>query len=294
MRGDAAARDWERRSAQAERVHRASKALELRMEREQAHARMPDTLYASTPDPSPPHPFLPRCRRRARACALGGGGRGALGDEASAIGWGCFPRRRAGGGSGGYQGFVRVINRSGEAGAVRIEAWDDGGRARRSGDARHRGARDEALQLRRPGGGQRGQGPVGGASGAGEGDWRLELISALDIEVLGYIRTRDGFLTAMHDMAPSGESGHRVVTFNPGRNVNQVSRLRVVNPGAEAAGGAHRGERRCGGVVGRGGGVCACAGGVAHASMLGSWSPERGKGLSGALGAGGEASGGCG
>ena len=74
-----------------------------------------------------------------------------------------------------------------------------------------------------------------GSTGAGEGDWRLELASALDIEVLAYIRTEDGFLTAMHDVAPAGEAGHRVVTFNPGRNVNQVSRLRLVNPAAEAA-----------------------------------------------------------
>ena len=49
--------------------------------------------------------------------------------------------------------------------------------------------------------------------------------------MLAYIRTEDGFLTAMHDVAPSGEAGHRVVTFNPGRNINQVSRLRLVNPG---------------------------------------------------------------
>ena len=32
-----------------------------------------------------------------------------------------------------------------------------------------------------------------GAAGTGAGDWRLELTSALDIEALAYIRTRDGF-----------------------------------------------------------------------------------------------------
>ena len=50
------------------------------------------------------------------------------------------------------------------------------------------------------------QGNVGkgltGSTGAGEGDWRLELSSDADIEVLSYIRTTDGFLTAMHDVAP--------------------------------------------------------------------------------------------
>ena len=39
----------------------------------------------------------------------------------------------------------------------------------------------------------------------------------------------------MHDVAPATEAGHRVVTFNPGSNVNQASRLRVVNPGADTA-----------------------------------------------------------
>ena len=71
--------------------------------------------------------------------------------------------------------------------------------------------------------------------GSGEGDWRLELSSTLDIEVLSYIRTSDGFLTSMHDMVPRTEAGHRVPIFNPGKNSNQVSRLRLINPGSEPA-----------------------------------------------------------
>ena len=45
----------------------------------------------------------------------------------------------------------------------------------------------------------------------------------------------DGFLTAMHDVAPQRESVHRVEVFNPGSNRNQVSRLRVVNAGERNA-----------------------------------------------------------
>ena len=74
-----------------------------------------------------------------------------------------------------------------------------------------------------------------GSTGSGKGDWRLVLTSPLELEVLGYIRTEDGFLTAVHDVAPSAGAEHRVVTFNPGRNVGQVSRLRVINRGAETA-----------------------------------------------------------
>ena len=67
--------------------------------------------------------------------------------------------------------------------------------------------------------------------GSGTGDWRLELTGEPDIEVLAYVRTKDGFLTAMHDLAPSAGSRHRVAVFNPGSNPNQVSLLRLINPG---------------------------------------------------------------
>ena len=74
-----------------------------------------------------------------------------------------------------------------------------------------------------------------GSTGAGEGDWRLALSSDADIEVLAYIRTTDGFLTAMHDVAPVSDTRHRVAIFNPGSNTAQVSRLRMVNGGDTAA-----------------------------------------------------------
>ena len=83
--------------------------------------------------------------------------------------------------------------------------------------------------------GNAGKGLSGGDRSSGRGDWRLELRSTLELEVLSYIRTGDGFLTSMHDVAPEGPEGHRVVIFNPGRNANQVSRLRVVNRGEEEA-----------------------------------------------------------
>ena len=75
--------------------------------------------------------------------------------------------------------------------------------------------------------------------------------SELDIEVLAYIRTTDGFLTAMHDTVRREGDRHRVPTFNPGSNTNQASRLRLVNAGDEAAeatirGIDDRGERSSG------------------------------------------------
>ena len=132
------------------------------------------------------------------------------------------------------QGFVRVINRSAEAGEVRIEAFDDTDRiyepvtlAVEAGEAAHFNSDD--LELGNPDKG------LTGSTGAGQGDWRLELSSDLDIEVLAYIRTDDGFVTAMHDLAPEAQGVHRVVFLNPASNVDQVSRVRLVNPGATDA-----------------------------------------------------------
>ena len=67
-------------------------------------------------------------------------------------------------------------------------------------------------------------------------DYRPRLSSELDIEALSYIRTEDGFVTAMHQVVPAQGMRHHVRFFNPGSNRSQVSRLRLVNPtGSDAA-----------------------------------------------------------
>ena len=126
------------------------------------------------------------------------------------------------------RGFVRIINHSNEAGVVSVEATDESGAsfgptslAIGANKAVHFNADD--LE----------HGKVGldlGGVGVGRGDWRLTLRSSLDIEVLGYVRTSDGFVTSMHDLVPEVFDVHDVPTFNPGSNVRQVSRLHVVNP----------------------------------------------------------------
>ena len=130
------------------------------------------------------------------------------------------------------QGFARILNRSNRAGTVRITGTDDSGDRRdpinlriEGGAARHFNSDD--LE-----GGNATKG-LSGNLGDGEGDWRLELVTDLDIEPSAYIRTPDGFLTAMHSVARSAEVGgetvHQVPIFNPGGNRNQVSWLRVAN-----------------------------------------------------------------
>ena len=134
----------------------------------------------------------------------------------------------------GRRSFARIINHSDEDGAVRIDAFDDEGSPYgpltlsidanetvhiNSGDLED-GNVDKGLD---------------GATGPGEGRWRLELTSPLAIEVLAYLRTEDGFVTSMHDVVPQTGDGHHVAIFNPGRNARQVSHLRLINRGAETA-----------------------------------------------------------
>ena len=49
------------------------------------------------------------------------------------------------------------------------------------------------------------------------------------------MRHADGFLTSMHDVAPSANGVHRVATFNPASNDRQRSLLRIVNLGKASA-----------------------------------------------------------
>ena len=134
-------------------------------------------------------------------------------------------------------GFVRIINNSGQAGTVSITVIDDTGEwfgpitlNLESNETVNFNSRD--LEQ-----GNAAKGLSGGA-GDGSGSWRLILDTALNITPLAYIRTTDGFVTSMHDVAPEPESGsmrYRIVFFNPGANRNQVSRLRLINPGTSAA-----------------------------------------------------------
>ena len=132
------------------------------------------------------------------------------------------------------QGFVRVVNRTETAGDVRIQAFDDSTRDYEAITLTVDPGETQAFNSDDLEQGNTGKGLSGGV-GAGEGDWRLELTSDLDIDVLPYIRTEDGFLTSMLDVLPSAGNRHRAAIFNPGSNRNQVSLLRLVNPAETVA-----------------------------------------------------------
>ena len=129
------------------------------------------------------------------------------------------------------QGFLRVFNASSNAGSVEITAFDDNG-ARHGPvslaldglQTRHLNARDL----------EKGNATKGltGSLGSGAGDWRLRFDTDLALEVGAFVRTSDGFVTAMHDVAYlyRAVGQHFVSIFNPGSNYRQQSKLRLVNP----------------------------------------------------------------
>ena len=134
----------------------------------------------------------------------------------------------------GRQGLVRVINRTDTPGEVHIRAFDDTQwdhaplvLSLGAGEAVQFDSND--LEQGNP---DRG---LAGGTGLGEGDWRLELSSELDIEVLSYVRAWDGLLTPMHDIVPGEDAQYRVANFNAQADPDQESRLRLINPGSTPA-----------------------------------------------------------
>ena len=131
----------------------------------------------------------------------------------------------------GMHGFVRIINRSSRAGDVTINAIDDTGRRFAPVSlslAPEETAHFNSTDLER---GNSAKGLSGGV-GNGSGNWRLELHTELDIEALAYIRTADGFLTSIHDVAQESARGslrYDLPFFNPASNRANVSWLRLAN-----------------------------------------------------------------
>ena len=128
-------------------------------------------------------------------------------------------------------GFVRLTNREVVAAEVTVRSFDDQGTAYPdetisvpTGDTLHFNSVD--LEL-----GNAAKGLAG--IGTGVGDWRLVFETDARLDVMAYARTADGFLSSLHDTVPGGGGRWRIPIFNPASNINQVSILRLVNPGNE-------------------------------------------------------------
>ena len=132
------------------------------------------------------------------------------------------------------QSLVRIINHHRQTPTtVRIEAFDDAGEGRdplalpiKPGAAKQFTSRDlESGSAKR--------GLFGGV-GESRGDWRLK-VQSNDIQAYAYMRSADGLLTSMNDLVPLTSVGYFVPIFNPGRNYNQMSWLRLTNTGERTA-----------------------------------------------------------
>ena len=127
-------------------------------------------------------------------------------------------------------GFVRIINWSDAPGSLHIRGIDDSGRQSDTVTLSLDAAAAAHFNSGDLESGNESKGLSGGI-GRGDGGWRLQLQSDLDVEALAYVRTADGFVTVMHDLAVDVEGIVDVPLLNPASNTNQESRLRLINPG---------------------------------------------------------------
>ena len=134
----------------------------------------------------------------------------------------------------GRQGFVRVINHSKVSGEVSIKPFDDTGQrygaltlSLGANETKHFNSYDVEI-----GNAQKG---LTGSTGAGTGDWRLELSSDLTLGVLSYVRSTNGVVAPVHDTVPRAVGAYHVTAFPPGADHDQASLLRLVNATEETA-----------------------------------------------------------
>ena len=138
--------------------------------------------------------------------------------------------------SAGHAGVVRIESRSAVPGEVRIMAVDDAGQRVDAGRLTLGAGAAVEFETAAMESGDAAPGLAG--TGPGQGDWRLELTTELDIEARAYARA-EGFLTALHDAALlTGEV--ELPLFHPGGDARR-SVLRLANAGAERATVAVRG-----------------------------------------------------
>ena len=132
--------------------------------------------------------------------------------------------------SQGHAGFVRIESRSPRSGEVRVVAVDDAGQRVEAGRLTLGAGAAVEFEMAALESGDAALGLAG--TGPGEGDWRLELTTELDIEARAYARS-EGFLTALHDaVLLSGEV--ELPFFNPGGDPRR-SVLRLANARGEPA-----------------------------------------------------------
>ena len=134
------------------------------------------------------------------------------------------------------QSFIRLINSGSEISSVTISAVDDVGQMSPNGDVSLILGSGQSVDLSAT---DLEQGnanlQLNGFLGVGAGRWRLNVSSEPKVIVMSYVQTSTGFLTNMSKVVGAASITNKVWIFNPGSNINQVSKLRVINNGSSAA-----------------------------------------------------------
>ena len=130
-----------------------------------------------------------------------------------------------------YNGALRIINHSKEAGDVSIVGFDEEGTE--YGPATL-SIGSQVSQLVYTDELEDGTETVSDALGRGVGSWRLEITTPLDIEASAFAVQQDGLLTSLQDTV-QGENGcWRIPTFYSADNF-AISKLRLTNPNPDVA-----------------------------------------------------------
>ena len=126
------------------------------------------------------------------------------------------------------QGLVRVVNKDHRPGTVGIQAIDDAGRVYEplslSLDA-YGIAEVSSNDL------ELGNTLVGlsGSTGPGDGNWRLNLSSELNIDVFAFVKTPDGLATPIQDTVARMGNRHEVTWFKAIDDSDRIGLLRLIN-----------------------------------------------------------------
>ena len=131
------------------------------------------------------------------------------------------------------EGLVRIVNPFAQSGEVRIVAIDDAGWRREPVTLGIGAGASVQFTSRDLEWGNAALGLIG-STGPGTGDWRLEIASGLDVEVLPHARAASGTLSAMGETVAAESNVHRVALFGAADSPDATGRLRLTNRGAQA------------------------------------------------------------
>ena len=148
-----------------------------------------------------------------------------------------------------YEGFVRIVNETKTSENVSVFETDDAGNITGQAFFSVLGFGAKAFKISDLESGNSAKG-LEGSIGAGTGFWRLQFNSPSAIKTFGYFRNpTTGFLNPIHDSARPAYNGSRqhISSVNPGRNVNQISVIRLINnSGTRSATASLRGRDEAG------------------------------------------------